>query len=733
MNATGMSERIGHLFKRRMRTPLVLQSDATECGAACLASVLRHHGNWVTLEEMREVCGAGRDGCSAADISRAARQYHLEATGWRQEPEDLPKLPLPAILHWEFRHFVVLEGVGDGQYFLNDPARGRRVVDEKAFDQSFTGVALEFHPTASFRRSQPPPGVLRQLWPWMSGFRTSLLYAVFAGLLLAVPGVAAPVLLALFVEDVLVGGQKNWGAVLVGAMAAAGVAVYVLTWLRQRSLRRLAIAVAIRQSDRFIGRLLHRSAQFFTRRLIGDLLSRVQSIEQVVAVGVHRLVSLTVDLVMGLAFLSLMIVYDAALAAIVFIIAVACAIASRITNRHWNDESIGFRKEQGSLAGSGFAGLHATETLRATASEDDYFVHWSGILARELNARQRFREFGLLAETVPILFIGLGGAAVLGIGGSKVMSEELPLGSLIAFYILAWNFLQPIGRFVQFAELLRTLEAELPRLDEILHGPDVQTEPGARTGPRLVTASGRLRLRGQIEIRDLRFGYQHNQPPLIEGFDIVVQPGQRIAIVGPSGSGKSTLSLLVAGILHPWSGEILFDGMHREQVPRDVLNDSVSVVTQDSALFEGTLRENLTLWDPNVPDPQLIAAARDSGIHDEIVARPNGFDSEVSETGRNFSAGQRQQLEIARALVPDPSLLVLDEATAALDANTENEIYDALRRRGCTCLIVAHRPSAIIDCDRIIVLDAGRVVQDGRHDDLVADRNGLYRNLMHDS
>ena len=733
MPGDGLIDRLRRLFERRPRTPLVLQIEATECGAACLASVLRHYGCWVSLEEMRDACGAGRDGCTAADIARAARRYGLEATGWKQSLEDLAGLPLPAILFWEFRHFVVLEGIGQGRYFVNDPARGRCVVDEDTFDRSFTGVALELAPGESFRRSDPPPGVLRRLRPWLSGFRSSLLFSVLAGLLLAAPGVAAPVLLALFVDDVLQGGQTHWGGALIGAMAAAGVVVYVLTWLRQRALRRLAIAVAIRQADRFVGRLLHCSARFFARRMTGDLLSRVQSIERIVAIGVHRLVGVTVDLTMSLAFLSLMVVYDAVLAAAVVAIAAACAVATRIASGYWTDRGHGLSREQGMLAGVGFAGARIVETLRATASEDDLFARWSGYQARELNARQRFQEIGHVAEAVPVLFTALGGAAVLGIGGWRAMSGEMPLGTLIAFYILAWNFLQPIGRFVQFTERLRTLDAELGRLEEVLNTEDARSERESRAAASLATAGGRLRLRGRIEMRNVTFGFQRLRPPLIEGFNLVIEPGQRVAIVGPSGSGKSTLSLLAAGVYRPWSGEILFDGMRREDIPRDVLADSISVVTQDTTLIEGSVRDNLTLWDPNVPDPLLIAAARDAAIHDEIMARPLGFDSEVEEGGRNFSGGQRQRLEIACALVSGPALLILDEATAALDAVTEHRIDDALRRRGCSCLIVAHRLSTIRDCDRIVVLDGGHAVQDGVHDDLIAVEGGLYRELVHAS
>ena len=694
--------------------------------------MLGYFGRWVSLEEMREACDVGRDGCSAADMVRAARQYGLEATGWRQEIDDLPGLSLPAILFWEFSHFVVLEGIGKDRYFLNDPARGRRVVDEDGFDRGFTGVALELRPTSSFRRGKRPPGVLRRLWPWMRDVKPALLFAALAGLALAVPGVAAPMLLALFVDHVLGGGQDQWRGVLVGAMAAIAVVVYLMTWLRQRALYRISIAVAIRQADRFLGELLRRSARFFDRRMAGDLLLRIQSVERVVAVGVTGLAGVTIDLAMSLAFLSLMLVYDAALAVVVVLVAASCAAAARLAGRFRTDQSHGLRREQGLWTGIGLTGLRNIETVRATASEDDFFSRWSGHQARELNARQGFQELGHITEAIPVFFTALGGAVVLGLGGWSTMSGQMSLGSLIAFYMLAWRFLQPVGRFVQFGELVRTLDAELARLDDLL-SPRVLRRERRRPGPRggIATIRGRLRLRGRIEIRDITFGFQRHRPPLIEGFSLVIEPGQRVAVVGPSGSGKSSLVSLMAGIHRPWSGEILFDGTRREDIPREVLADSISVVTQDTALIAGTVRDNLTLWDPNVPDPQVIAAARDAAIHDEIMARPGGYATEIEENGRNFSGGQRQRLEIARALVPDPSVLILDEATAALDAITEIRIDDALRRRGCTCVIVAHRLSTVRDSDRIVVLDHGRTVQEGVHDDLIGVEDGLYRELVH--
>ena len=391
------------------------------------------------------------------------------------------------------------------------------------------------------------------------------------------------------------------------------------------------------------------------------------------------------------------------------------------------------RREQALLTGVGASGLRNVESLRATAGEDAFFTRWSGYQARELTARQRFAELGHVTASLPRLFLLLGAAVVFGLGGLRVISGDLSIGMLMGFYVVAGNFLQPIARFVQFADMFQTLGADLQRIDDataVPEDPMLERQRNAVSGS-VATLGGRLRLAGRLELRNVTFGYRLNHQPLIENFNLTVEPGQRIALIGPSGSGKSTLLKLASGEYTPWSGEILFDGVPIGEVPRQVFTGSTAVVDQHIFLFAGTVRDNLTMWDPTVPEHQLVAAAKDASIHDEIIGRPSGYDAEVEEGGANFSGGQRQRLEIGRALVPNPSVLFLDEATSRLDAVTELSIDDALRRRGCTCLIVAHRLSTIIrDCDQIITLERGREVQRGAHEDLIADEQGLYYQLI---
>ena len=718
--------------RRRVRTPLLLQLTQTECGAASLGIVLAHFGRWVSIEELRETCSVGRDGCSAADIFRAARRYGLEVKGWRKQPRDLRNMPLPMILFWEFNHFVVLEGFDKGRFLINDPGNGHRTISEEEFDHAFTGVTLTFEPGRHFQPGGIQPGLLYRILPWLRDVKGPLAFAMGCGLLLALPALVLPFLMGLFVDFVLSGHEPAWGAVLTGGLLAAGGLLYLLTWLKERCLRRLSVRLSVDHAERFMARLFRLPMRFFSHRLSGDLTSRIQLLDSIADVATRHFVGIFIELVTGLAFLGLMLAYNPLLCAVVVGLGVLSAVAMRLLARLRTDENRRLRREQGMLYGIGMFGLSKIDTLQATAAEDDFYSRFTGHQARELLARQRFTELGYVNAALPVLFLIAGNAAVLGLGGWGVMSGDMTVGMLTGFYMAAANFLQPIGRFVQFADMFQILEADLQRLDDVFDAAeddDFEPAPDA-AGDRASTFAGRLRLKGRIELRNVTFGYQHNREPLLEDFSLAIEPGQRVAIVGPSGSGKSTVAALVAGIHRQWSGEVLIDGHPRSAIPRELLVDSVSLVDQHIFLFADTVRENLTMWVPEVPDHALVAAARDAMIHEEIISRPLGYDAPVEEAGRNFSGGQRQRLEIARSLVNNPSLLILDEATSSLDSITEVRIDDRLRRRGCTCLIVAHRLSTIRDCDLIVVLDRGREVQRGSHEDLMQDVGGLYRSLV---
>ena len=722
----------GRERRRRVRTPPLLQNDQTECGAISLGIVLAFFGRWVPIEELRAACAVTRDGSNGADIWRAAREFGLEVRGWRREPHQLHRMRMPLILYWKFSHFLVLEGHARGRYYVNDPASGRRTIDADEFDEAFTGVALSFEPGSNFEPGGRRPGIVRRLWPWLRDGKAALAFAFTCGLLLSLTALALPLLLGVFVDYVLSGREPSWAAVLIAGATAAGGFVYLLTWLRERCLRLLSVRLSIARADRFIARLFRLRTEFFTHRYAGDLTARMQSISEVATVATGQFVGVVIELVASLLFVVLMFVYDPLLAAVVVALGAASAVLTRTLTRSRIDENRRLQREAGHLQATGMHGLRTIDNLQAVAAENDFFVHFTGFQARELLVRQRFTELGHVIAALPDLFLIAGNAAVLGLGGLRVMSGDMTLGAMMGFYMLAASFLLPIGRFVQFADLFQVLEGHLQRLDDVFDAPEdaLLTRRGEALAERPPAFARRLRLAGRLELRRVTFGYKATEEPLLEDVSLVVEPGQRVAIVGPTGSGKSTLASLAAGIHRPWSGEVLFDGQPLARVPRDLLTDSVSLVDQHIFLFAGSVRDNLTMWDRETPDQALVAAATDADIHAEIIARPQGYDAPVLEGGCNFSGGQQQRLEIARALVSNPSVLILDEATCALDPLAELRIDDALRRRGITCLIVAHRLSTIRDSDLIVVLDHGREVQRGTHQELMADTEGLYRQLM---
>ena len=715
--------------KRRVTTPILLQMHASECGAACLGIVLGYFGRWVPLTELREKCEVSRDGSSAASISRASKHYGLECRGLGVRAEQLKKLQLPLILFWQFSHFVVLEGFDGRNFYLNDPSTGRRRLSAEEFNRGYSGIALQFKRGAEFSTGGERPGLFRQLGTLPVGSWGVLAGVIACGLMLTLLSLVVPVSLGVFVDDVLE-SHGTWGG-LVAALLGGGALVYVLSLLKHRFLKRLAVRISVTGYSRGLSRLLRLPVEFFEHRLIGDLTDRVSSIDRISKNLTDQFLVLIIDMAMSAVLLVAMFAYDALLALIVLLLALLHGILAHLLNGLRAVRSQAMRREQGLLIGVGMQMLSHADNLRMTGADDRFFSRWSGQQARELRARQLYSELGAVNSALPGLIAAFRGAAILGIGGSLVVTGDMTLGTLVGFYILAEMFLAPVGRFLEFADKRQALETDLQRLEDISRtAEDPVFERRNPESESIATFKGRLQLAGQLELRNVTFGFNKSRPPLIKDFNLVLRPGQRVAVVGPSGSGKSTLARLVSGVYQPWSGEILFDGHLRDEVPEEVLRQSISMVDQEVVLFSASLRDNITLWNPAVPDEAIFAATRDAAIHDEILLRPHGYATLVEEGGVNFSGGQRQRLEIARALVGNPTLLILDEATSALDAATEEYVDDALRRRGVTCLIVAHRLSTVRDCDEIIVLDKGVEVQRGTHDELIADQDGTYHKLV---
>ncbi|MEU6083843.1 NHLP family bacteriocin export ABC transporter peptidase/permease/ATPase subunit [Streptomyces sp. NPDC047108] len=708
----------------------MLQMEAVECGAAALAMVLGHFGRHVPLEELRIACGVSRDGSRASNVLKAARSYGLRAKGMQMEPAALAEVRPPAVLFWEFNHYVVHDGMGRrlgrrGVY-INDPGRGRRFVSMEDFDTSFTGVVLTFEPDDGFRRGGRKPGIMGAMPARLRGTTGTMLAALFASLLLVAVGASVPALSRTYIDMFLIGNQSSLLSVLFAAMATMVVLTAALTALQQANLLRGRIISSTLSSARFLRHLLKLPVTFYAQRNSADLVQRLQSNDTVAETLARDLAAAGVDAVVVILYALLLWSYDPQLTVIGVLIALLNVVAIRVVVRLRATRTQKLRADNARLTNTAYSGLQLIETMKATGGENGYFRRWAGQHATTLEEQQRLGVPSAALAVVAPTLAALNSAMILLIGGMRAVEGHISIGLLVAFQALVTSFTAPITRLNGVAGRIQDFAADVARLK------DVESFPAdplyASRGPETSTR----RLKGHVTLEHITFGYSPLDKPLLTDFSLSVGPGQQIALVGGSGSGKSTVSRLISGLYRPWEGVIRIDGRRLEDLSRSALAASVSFVDQDVFLFEGTVRDNVALWDPSIPDEAVVAALEDAALHDEIARRPGGLHSRVEQDGRNFSGGQRQRLEIARALVRRPSILVLDEVTSALDAETEQVIIDNLRRRGCACVVIAHRLSTVRDSDEIVVLDHGTIVERGRHEALVA-AGGRYAELVKES
>ncbi len=712
--------------KRGVHTPSVLQMEAVECGAASLSMVLGYFKKYVQLEQLRIACGVSRDGSKASNILAAARQYGLLAQGFKTEPEGLRTIALPAIIFWNFNHFVVLDGFGaDDKVYINDPGMGRRTVTADEFDQSFTGIVLTFERGPDFVPSGRPPSLLAGLRRRLVGARSAVTYLVLVGLALVVPGLVIPAFTSIFIDQVLVEGLHSWAVPLVAGMFATAVLLAALTWLQRYYLLKLETRIALSTASAFFWHVLRLPLSFYNQRSAGDIGARVGINDQVAQILSEDLAGGVLSVITALFFAAIMLFYDVTMSLFAIAIVIANVLVLRFVSQRRTELTQRLSIDHGKVSGTSMNGLLLIESLKASGAESDFFGRWAGYQARLLNSIQAMSRSSIALDLLPKFLTAANSALLLGLGGMRVMDGEMTIGTLVAFQALVASFIGPTNVLVALGGKIQAFQGDMGRLDDVMCYPaeDIAAMDTAQTEVHSA------KLEGSLELRNITFGYSRLAPPLLKDFNLLVKPGQRIALVGASGCGKSTISKLVLGLYELWGGEILFDGKSRQAWPRWQLLNSMAAVDQDIALFSGTIRDNLTMWDSTVSHAVMVEAAKDACIHDVISSRPGGYDGAVSEGGANFSGGQRQRLEIARALCANPRLVILDEATSALDPLTEKTVDANLRRRGCACLIVAHRLSSIRDCDEIILLERGKVMERGTHDTLMA-LNGNYARLM---
>ena len=705
------------------RTPTVLQLEAAECGAASLAMILGYHGRFVSLDALRALCGVSRDGAKASSLLRAARTFGLEAKGLKAEPHHIAGLTLPLIAFVNFNHFLVVERVDAEHVWLNDPAAGRRRETMAEFSEGFTGVVLTFVPGAEFVRADTRPSVLRSVLARFSGVERALTYVCLTSIALVIPGIVLPVFSRIFVDYVLIRGLHDWLKPLLIGMALTALVRFVLMALRQEVLLRTRARMRLDTGGALFAKLMTLPIAFFDQRFAGEVADRLRLNERLVGMLTGQVANAAASLLTALFFVIAMLLYSVPLTLVVLLL-----VGGNIAALLWSGRALSdrYRKvsiDQGKLAGARISGLKDIETFKASGAEDMVFARWLGLSVNVENGHQRIAALSAWLNALPGLIGALVVAVVLVGGGFEVMRGRMTLGELVAYQTLAASFTGPVLHLVGMGRDLQEIRSFTGRLDDIL-----DQQPDARFTVAPPEAATRLP-RGGLEIRDLSFGYGPLDPPLIDGFSLKLPPGSRVALAGASGSGKSTVGKLIAGLQQPRGGTILIDGTAPLGWPREALAARLAYVRQDVVLFEGTIRENLSLWDETIPEADIIAAAQDAQIHALIASRPGGYNATVAEGGGNFSGGERQRLEIARALATNPSIIILDEATSALDPVTELAVMDAIRRRGATCVIIAHRLSAIRDCDEIILLEQGRVIERGRHPELLAS-GGTYTRLV---
>ena len=723
---------LGHREGWRVKVPTILQMEATECGAASLSMILAHYGLWIPLEKIRQECGINRDGSKASSLLRAARNRGCEAHGYRWTTEMLREKDRPMIIHWEFNHFVVLEGIRGDTVYLNDPAVGRRTVPWTEFSTSYTGVSLDILPTADFRPSAKKFNVLKAVAGKLLADKWAAVFLIILGICLIIPGLVSPVINQIFLDEILTKNHSDWMTNLMIAIIVTFFASGTLSWMRAVILTRWQRHMTINDSAVFFHHLLRLPMQFFQQRYAAEVASRIGFVESTAEVLTGQAATAFLDLAVAVFYLLLLLQYSVPLTLISAGLTSVDIIMFFALRRHLTDMNMRIQQDTGKEYGTAMNGLSMIETIKANGTEADLFGKWAGYRAKVLVATQEVQLWAIMANVLPTLIAGINGALIMTFGGFSIMDGLMTAGTFVAFQGLIGSFQAPVNKLLSLGTSLQSTEMQLQRINDVqCYEIDSLNYPDPEKQLRQAMIK-KTRLSGELELANISFGYSPLEPPLIKDFSLHLLPGRWVAVVGGSGSGKSTLAKIVTGLYEEWSGTVKFDGVPRRCLPRTAIVNSVTAVDQDIFLISGTIRDNITLFDSSISHSDVVQAAKDACIHETILKLDNGYEAIVAEGGMNFSGGQRQRLEIARALAQNPSLLVLDEATSALDPLTEQKVLENIRRRGCSCFIVAHRLSTIRDCDEIIVLSQGEVAERGTHRSLMA-AGGVYAKLVADS
>ena len=709
------------------KVPVVMQMEALECGAASLTMILAYYGKWIPLEQVRADCGVSRDGSNAKNVLKAARSYGLNAKGYRYEPDELKKNgKFPCIIHWNFNHFVVLDGFKGNKAVLNDPAKGTYSVPMETFDNSFTGICLMFEPSDSFEPGGKPKSMVAFAKEKMRGAGVAVAFTIITTVITSLIGIINPAFSRIFIDRLLTGQNPDWFMPFIWALTALSAVQIIIYFIEAIFEARISAKIDAVGSTTFMWKVLRMPMEFFSQRMAGDIQQRKGSNASIAETLVDTFAPLVIEACMMVFYLVVMIRYSLLLTLVGIASILINMFMSRIISKKRVNLTRVSMRDSGKLAGATVAGIEMIETIKASGAENGFFEKWAGYQASVNTQKVRFAKLNQYLGMIPSLVSTLTNTAVLIIGVYLTMEGSFTVGMVMAFQGFLGSFMAPAQQLISAGQTLQEMRAEMERIEDVMKYPtDVLCEQVADEGEDTEYD----KLSGNVEMRNVTFGYSRLGEPLIRDFNLTLRPGSRVAFVGTSGCGKSTLSKLISGLYQPWSGEILFDGKPMTKIDRSVFTGSLAVVDQDIILFEDTIANNIKMWDSSIEDFEMIMAARDAQLHEDIMQRDGGYNYKLTEGGKDFSGGQRQRIEIARVLAQDPTIIILDEATSALDAKTEYEVVKSIKDRGITCIVVAHRLSTIRDCDEIIVMDHGNVVERGTHDELYA-LGGFYTKLV---
>ncbi len=708
------------------RVPVIMQMEALECGAASLAMVLAYYNKWIPLEQVRVDCGVSRDGSNAKNVLIAARNYGLDAKGYRYEPAFLRENGLfPCIIHWNFNHFVVLCGFKGSKVYINDPARGNVVVTEDEFDKSFTGICMEFEPQEGFEPGGKPKSMFRYAAERLKGTGPAVAFTVATSVIVSMFGMIYPAYSRVFIDQILTGYNPTWVWPFLTGLSVITFLQLLIALLQTIHMLKINGKLAVVGSTSYMWKVLSLPMEFFSQRMAGDILLRLQSNASIAYTMVQTFAPLFINTCMMIFYLVIMIRYNVFLSVVgILSILINLVCARYISKKRVNITRV-MQRDSGKLEGTTVAGIEMIETIKASGAENGFFEKWAGYQASVNTSAVKFTKINQYLGVIPTIVSAFANAMVLFAGVFFAITGDFTVGMIMAFQTILTQFSAPATQLIGAGQTLQEMRTDMERLEDVMKYPSREITDLSADNEDVTFA----KLSGNVEMRHVTFGYSRLAEPLIEDFNLSLKQGSRVAFVGSSGCGKSTISKLISGLYEPWSGEILFDGKKAGEIDHAIFTGSLAVVDQEIILFEDSISDNIKMWDRSIEDFEMIMAARDASIHEDILMREGGYKYKMKEGGKDFSGGQRQRLEIARVLAQDPTIIILDEATSALDAKTEYDVVKAIKDRGITCIVVAHRLSTIRDCDEIIVLDRGKVVERGTHDELMA-KNGYYVELV---